>query len=400
MPKKILPLAERIKIQQKRGHNKRYVNYRKEANKKRLTKDALEAKLEDLVSQGYICTPHSTIRTNIKPMTYSLCYNDRNIALTTYDGQEYNWYTTNYHDDAKNKDTGTSFSQFRADFKMRTGKTMTQAFGATPQAMKICCPQPLYYRNPLYPKNRWLKHVKKEDFSSHYPSNALGYLPDASTAKEIPGRVKPDEIYRFAFYIKSGHVAEYGRFDSHDYLYPIEIFSAKTTRVRDFPTAYNISDDDEITILMKASDYNLDPEMQAAYDKKNNSPKDSKDYKQAKLFMLKFIGQLEQCNPVIYLGYPYAHIAAVIKWRANIKTFNTLKAIGEDKIIQVCVDGFIHKGNTQGGKEKALGNLITEFDDAQFIQRGLNQYILKQGDKEDRKSAGLDVNIDDDDITH
>jgi hypothetical protein len=396
----MLPLAVRIKNQKKRYHNKVYVNYSKEATRKRLTKDALESKLEDLISHGYVYAPHCTIRANIKPMTYSLCYNARNITLTTYDGQTYNWYTTNYHDDAKNKDTGTAFSQFRRDFLTRTGKTMTQAFGATPQAMKTCCPQPLYYRNQFYAKNRWLSHVKKEDFSSHYPSNAIGYLPDASTAKEIKGRVKPDSVYRFAFYVKSGHVAEYGRFDSHDYLRQISIYSAKTTQNRDFPTAYNISDDDEITILMKASDYNLDPEMQAAYDKKNNSPKDSEDYKQAKLFMLKFIGQLEQCNPNVYLGYPYAHIAAVIKWRANIKTFNTLKAIGEDKIIQVCVDGFIHQGKTVGCTKKALGNLITEFDDARFIQRGLNQYILKQGDKDDRKSAGLDTNIDDDDITH
>lgn len=150
----MLSLATRIKIQKKKYHDKIYVNYKKEANKKRLTKDALEAKLEDLVSQGYLYTPHSTIRANIKPMTYSLCYNDRNITLTTYDGQIYNWYTTNYRDDAKNKDTGTSFSQFRHDFLARTGKTMTEAFGATPQAMKICCPQPLYYRNPFYAKNR------------------------------------------------------------------------------------------------------------------------------------------------------------------------------------------------------------------------------------------------------
>lgn len=397
---RISSLKIRIKKQRQQYHNKKYVNFGKEAKKTKLTKDQLEAKLEELTDLQYQCISHSTIRANIKPMTYSLCYNDHNITLTTYDGQQYRWYTTNYHDDAKNKDTGYPFAQFRKDFLARTGKTMTEAFGATDQSMKICCPMPLYYQNLFYAKNKWINHVKKEDFSSHYPSNAIGYLPDASTAKEIKGRVKPDEIYRFAFYIKSGHVAEYGRFDSHDYMRAIKIYSAKVSREIDFPKNYDISDDEEITILMKAAKYNIDPEIQATYDRKNNCPKDSEEYKQAKLFMLKFIGQMEQCDPLRYQGYPYAHIAAVIKWRANIKTFRTLKFIGEDKIIQVCVDGFIHQGKIAGCKEKALGNLITEFDDARFIQRGINQYILKQGDKEDRKSSGLDVNINDDDISH
>lgn len=391
-------LEQLIKKWQKEGHDRRYVYYRKEALKEKLTKSDLEAKLNELSHHGYTQIPHSTTRSKIKPMTYSLCYNERHITLSTYDGEKYHWYTTDYHDDTKNKDTGSPFSQFKADFLNRTNKTMKEAFGATEQSMKICCPQPLYYQSPFYAKEMWIKHVKKEDFSSHYPSNALGYLPDASTAKEVKGRVKPDETYRFAFYVKSGHVAEYDRFDSHDYMNAISIYSASTKKGKDFPTNYSIADKDEVTILMKASKYNIDPEMQAAYNKKNNSSKDSDEYKQAKLFMLKFIGMMEQCNPILYKSYPYAHIAAVIKWRANIKTFNTLKAIGEDKVIQVCVDGFIHKGKIQGGKEKALGNLITEFDDAQFIQRGINQYIIKQDDKVEKRTAGLDLNTDLDNI--
>lgn len=306
---------------------------------------------------------------------------------------------TDYRDDSKNKDTGSPFSEFRQMFKERTGITMTEAFGKTDQSYKRCCPQPLYYQSPFWAKETWLNGICKEDFSSHYPSNAIGQLPDASTAITKSGRVKPDEEYRFAFYIKSGHVAEYGRFDSHDYMRETATFSAKVSDKKQYETDYSIKDEDEITVLMKASEYNLETEIRHFYDIKNKAVKDSPEYKSAKLFLLKFIGMMEQCNPVMYNSYPYAHMAAIIKWRANVKTFNTLKKIGYDKVIQICVDGFIHAGKPVGCHEKQLGNLVVEFDKAKFIQKGINQYILKQGDETEHKTAGFDVNTDSDDIT-
>lgn len=83
-------LARDTARQQKAYHDKIYINYRKESkDKSRLTKQQLEDKLDDIISEGYKQIPHTTIRKNVSPKSYSLCYNERRITLSTYDGKEY-----------------------------------------------------------------------------------------------------------------------------------------------------------------------------------------------------------------------------------------------------------------------------------------------------------------------
>jgi hypothetical protein len=77
--------------------------------------------------------------------------------------------------------------------------------------------------------------------------------------------------------------------------------------------------------------------------------------------------------------------------------FNLINTIGVQNVIQVIVDGIIHKGSAVGVKEKQLGNLIIEAENATLIQRGISQYIVF-GDKVIKKHQGLDLNLESDNI--
>ena len=69
--------------------------------------------------------------------------------------------------------------------------------------------------------------------------------------------MQPTEEYPFAFYA-SGHCAEYGVFDTHEWLgSPLFPYLFRLDQREDY--AFNpLSDEEELTILMKASDYTMD----------------------------------------------------------------------------------------------------------------------------------------------
>ena len=203
--------------------------------------------------------------------------------------------------------------------------------------------------------------------------------------------VQPDSEYEFAFYPDTGHVAIYGEFDSHNFNSYIKTYSAKVAVGKFKPDYYGT---DTRTILMKRSEHSLKEEILHFYEQKCNSPKNSLEYYDSKIFLLKFIGMLEQCSSKMYSAYPYAHLASVIKWRSNIKMFKTLQQIGFRNVIQVCVDGVIHAGDGVGSVTNKIGELNVEVTDAYFVQRGINQYILKGEKFKEVKHTGLDVNIE------
>lgn len=382
--------------QQKQYHNDLYVDYRKVAEVIRLKKRDLEERLDWLIDNGYQYIKHTTLKSKIAPKTYSLSFNDHIIKLSYYDGNKHYWCTTNYHDDTKNVDTPNSFKMFKQMFRRRTGFRLLQAYGRTKQSFKVFCPKPLYYMSYSWQTCKWYYAISKEDYSSHYPWAATGKLPDANTMKEINAYVKPDEEYQFAFYPDTGHVAVYEEFDSHEWIKEIKTYSAAAILDKKFKANYSGSD--KKTILMKASSESIEEEIRHFYDIKKNSAKDSTEYHDCKIFLLKFIGMLEQCNSKIYLSYPFAHLASVIKWRANIKMFKTLRTIGYKNILQVCVDGVIHAGEPIGSNKEELGSLNIECTNARFIQRGINQYILKNKVFKEVKHTGLDINVDSDNI--
>ncbi len=391
-------VKKRIDKIHREHHNKVYINWSKEGKTDtRLFKEELISKVEELKSLGYTQVKHSTIRKNYKPLTFSILARDKYIILTYYDGSKYYKYVTNYKDDKKNDPDIYKvkvFKEFHDRFKKRTNKTLKESFGSIGQYIKVCVPKNFYYRNSDYPTKTIIRNVGKLDFSSMFPSTACGKLPTTEGLIMLEGTVKPNEEYPFAFYVKSGHTAEYGVYDTHDWInskYKEHILLNKENYQGDI----YLSPDKDRTILMKASTETLDDEMLFQYNVKQSFPKDSKEYKSAKLFLLKIIGMFEQNKKQAYDEKPFAHLAAIIKCRAIKKMFDLINTVGDENVIQIILDGMIYKGKeAYGTKDKYLGACVQEFVDGRMIHLGINGYIIQDDNHIDGAHAGYDIRTD------
>lgn len=306
--------------------------------------------------------------------------NNYYYILYTYELGGWFIYTCNIKDDNKNVENindlniGTlSFKHVSQKFKERNGVGFQKAFGIVEANYKECIPKSFYYCNPLF-FNKVINHVSAVDFCSQYPSNLCGILPDAHDKIISPGRIKPNKDYPFAFYINSGELAEFDiennklRYDTGNWKYSIY----RTYLYKDNKKFINA--DDEITVLMKASQYQLTEEMNNLYDMryKFNNKEDVKKYK---LMMNSFIGTLHKSNLGNYNRNPYAHLAAVAITRGNEKIREFAENLKEP-VLQIIVDSVITNSDKEYGKqEKKLGSLHQEFTDCDFLMTGCNQYI-------------------------
>lgn len=297
-------------------------------------------------------------------------------------------YTWNNLDDKKNasesegpfvKPGQTSAFLVNKTFKARTGKTLKEAFGYSD--LRDCVPKPFYYINSRY-KCSPLTGVSKADFSSNYPSHFIGKLPTTIDSILVSGVAEPTEEYPFAFYIKSGHCAEYQKFDTRLWSkYPImeRICTNELTSGFRIPKYLDIEPEQEQTLLCKASEYELTEEMLYFYNIKNTSDKDSEEYNQAKLVMNAFIGYLHPKGN--RKSFKLFHLAAVCIARANQKMLETCLQIGTKDILQVIVDGIIYFENGFECQEKDIGNLVKEIESKDFCMRSINQYMFRDNDK-------------------
>lgn len=382
-----------VSNQRKRYHKNKYVYLKFESIKHKVMHNNFINIVNELLENNYTQIPVTTLRSKFKDKTFTIAHKHNTVTLVVYDNKEFKFYFSDTKDE-KNKCTSNPMPRLKENFKNRTAKTLKEAFGSIPQYFKVCVPQPLYYQSPLYGNNAIITNVCKEDYSSHYPSCAVGLLPDANTSVEVKKYEKPNEEYQFAFYPETGHIAVYNEFDTHDYTNMQEIYGASVDAKRKFKPQYHGKETK--TILMKASHYTLE-ELKDIYNIKNSTDKGTKEHDESKMDLLKFVGQFEQNNKMYYDNSPFAHLAATIKWRANVKMFKLINKVKDYNVIQICVDGIIHKGNPVGNQEHYLGNLICEESNAKMKQRGINQYIIF-GKEKIKCHAGLDINIDSDDI--
>lgn len=390
-------------IAQEAVHELMYVRFKgKGVENAKVKKKEFYDTLKKIKEKDMIQIPHTTIRAKFKEGCYALSEAGNYFRLTWKDESGYHQRYTNFKDDAKNrKDGSRPFKDLSCKFLKRTGKTLREAFGRSPQSMKKCVPGLFHWDSEEMEDSIWAS-VGKLDFSSHFPACACGALPDASTAIKVKGKAKPTEEYRFAFYVKSGFVAEYGEYDTSEWLntkYRKAIFESEgkaKTRFRITP----VDESEEETVLMKASECRLDDEMKGYYAAKLNAPKGSKERDDAKLALLKIVGMMEMNDERQYNEKPFAHIAAVTKARAIKKMLDLMKKIGEKNVISVIVDGVIFdnkKGIMLGDKEEFLGSIKEERHQAVARFRGHNQYVLKENGDTDKCHAGFDINVESDD---
>ena len=268
-------------------------------------------------------------------------------------------------------------SLMRKAFKEATGSTVCSAFGTVcSDEYMFCVPKPIYYLNQAY-TGKEIASVGMIDNCSMYPGSMTGKLPDAHTAVRIAGYAAPTEEYPFAFYLTSHHCAEYGVFDTHDYITRGNAFGL-LARNNGQPMYRRVSKDEEVTVLMKPSKYTWDKAIEGIFARKLAGDK------VAKAILNKGIGSLHR-NPkgmkkhVDSLNL-YYHICAIILGRANAKQLSMYDAVHNDggRVITMIVDSIVYEGNkVYGTTDKQLGKFHQDYTDCHFISAdAVNRYVI------------------------
>lgn len=233
-----------------------YINWKKEAIKISLQNDEmLELVKNTRATRKRAST--KTKRAEFDELHYGLDQHGDYSELYMFKDGQYYIYSNNMMDSKKNNKDKIEKIDREFDFKFRefTGTTLRKAFGFVDRTLKRCIPKQFYYVNPSYIDKVLI--ASSIDASSQYPSGCLGRLPDMHKAILVQGRVEPNEEYPFAFYA-SGHCAEYGVFDTHNWMgHKLAPYLFRMGKDDPYPLR-RLLPEEEQTILMKASDYTMD----------------------------------------------------------------------------------------------------------------------------------------------
>ena len=350
-----------------------YILWRKEAKFIKVSQEEFKEIYMKCVKKGKEAKSKSKILDWINNYTYCLDKSSKYWTLRTVINGKFFIYGTNSIDSTKDMKSGTDAIQlFSAKFaeknNMSKNRPLYYAYGTTESEFLNCVPKQFYYINKRY-INKELHNVSSIDATSHYPSCACGTLPDSKTAVEYKGTIKPNAEYPFAFYIKSGHCAEYNVFDTHTWVdseFVFDLFKKDTLHDR------MINPNDDTTVLMKASKYTMDSTWAYFYEMRKKDP-------DCKLVMNATIGNFHRTN---YTQYKYAHLAAIIIGRANNKQLEMMNKIGTLSIIHTCVDGIIYFGNQKFGiDEKKMNTYQQEFLGCEFKMISTNCYMAMKDNK-------------------
>ena len=361
-----------------------YISWKDEAIKISLQNDEMVALLKTIKATRKRA-PTRTKRADFDESTYGYDQHGDYAELYLLENGQYKVYSTNVRDEQKNKKDGLKNVDIIFDSKFRelNGISLRRAFGFVDKTLKRCIPKQFYYINKKY-CNKVL-YASSIDASSQYPSGCLGKLPDMHTAIILHGRHQPTKEYPFAFYA-SGHLAIYNELDTHEWLsHKMFPYLFRLDENDDWPFR-SLKDDEEETILMKASSYTMDSTWQYFYNIKRNFT-NGEDYDRAKLVMNKTIGcwhrkDKEKKRMMDYDNhgsYQLAHIVAVAIARGNQKILDMIDKIGQMFIVHICVDGIIYLGDYKYGQdEKELGLFSQEFIGAKLIMKDINVYCARK----------------------
>lgn len=352
----------------------------------------IEAKVKKLIKHGGVDVTSSKSKRedwNENEISYHLDRKKNSCILYVKENDKFKRYIAKLESSTEDITPAMCGTELRKVFTEKTGVTLKKAFGTTSSNdIRLCCPKPLYYINKGF-CNITLDNVSGIDVVSMYPACVRGNLPDAHTAIEVNGRVEPSEEYPFAFYLKSHHCAEYGVFDTHEYM--SIYFDAELNKWLCYNSLkkccmYNIIDDeDEVTVLMKPSSYSFDTTMETFMERKMNGDP------LAKAVMNIGLGTLHK-NPDRQRGMKkgeeiqsYYHFCAIMQGRANAMQLRTMKDIKEHKgiVIQAIVDSIIYIDNCKvdyGTTEKVFGQYHLDYKKHQFRMANIiNRYVVSDG---------------------
>ena len=270
----------------------------------------------------------------------------------------------------KNKKGGCfARNYYNKAMKEQLNITLNQAFGTLPHdkfgLMTIVeSLRQLIYFDDFGIQGRKLSNVYKADFSSAFPSTLCGRLPNAATAKFVEGIIEPTDEYPFAFYPKRGDMCILNELDSRKWhSHPLY------KKIGNWP--FNFEDD--ITILMKPSLYNLDFITKKLYDRR-------KEDENCKLILNSFIGFLRSTD--WNSGDLQPHVALTAYARHIQKMLNVYDVLieeGNTPILYMtdCILWCGHASKTTT-HEKTLGAFVSEFEGCSGTVIGCGIYAIEE----------------------
>ena len=224
---------------------------------------------------------------------------------------------------------------------------------------------------PTKKTHRILHGCYKADFSSAFPAAACGRLPDRHGYQMRLGYVEPNEEYPFAFYVNSGHSAEYKGYDTRTW--------GKRKWYADRGKFERVLPRQEITVLMKASKYELTDVLKDLYKKKSSGDEDMKT------FLVAFFGYLRSTKS--FQNNYMAHISIVAYGRHVQKMMDYADKLEEDgnEILMFATDSIAWKGKksslTTEKTEKVLGSFVNEYEDADMAIVACGVYAIQEKGK-------------------
>lgn len=290
-----------------------------------------------------------------------------------------------------------AYNLLNNSFRVRTGCSLRVGFGAVRrEPFRGFQYGPIVWVNPAM-LDQTIEHTYKLDISSAYGYQACKMMPDAPhSPRDVRmelGRVKPTEQWPFCFYMKSNQLAIYHELDTHDWLdHPcnnkliVDLNLFKQHNEDKYGVAYDnrfhyvpTKDSDEITFMMRASQYTMEPEFRYMYDSRYINP----DFKDV---MVMSIGALSSPNPFCNKNSHARHITACIYARHMIKMmklYDEIVASGGG-IISMATDSImwrLKKDNGIGVSDKDLGVPVREFTDCKSYTVGQGAYAIEQDGK-------------------
>lgn len=241
----------------------------------------------------------------------------------------------------------------------------------------------------------------KADVSSAYPAHGVENIPNLKESILVEGLVKPTEEYPIVFYLNSGHIAEYNKFDTHidqyHYLYREQRSKKKNiTKFKNEDAAYfiTIPAEEELSLCCKYAEKAL-VEFVDFYNEKLKGDKTAKEVLNKTIGTLDFHVKNEDKKTMAANGQKYfGHIRAIILARHNhamINYYNEIKSLGME-FICIQTDSLMWVGNQaipSATKEKALGNLVLEIENGNGFIHGCGCYFVQDNNNIIEKHQGL-----------
>lgn len=360
-----------------------YIDWNKDAKHVRLTQSEYNDKFQWYKENGVLVDNRKGKgqRTGkqfwFRPWRYCVEQDHQQVNLYTSDG-DMNltvYYTMN--DNTKcERDLGVSgaaaYRLVDAMFRERHDKSLQAAFGRCDKDFVFeqvnNALAPIIYTNEQ--ECDYIQHnIFKADISSAYPYGLCFDLPDfhAETKKELAGIYPPTKEYPFAFYIKSGHMAIYNELDTYtDFrMHPLYCTRGKWRN--------DLYGEKDITVLCKASRFNLDDVMMELYDKKADDPN-------IKTMMVAFIGYIRSTKSwqKKYMG----HLSACVYARHIKRMLSFYDAIVEDgnNVMMIPTDAICWQGHAMPQittKEKRIGAFISEYENAKLLMLANGVYGIE-----------------------